>query len=1116
MNHARLSAAALVALFAVFFILPGTAAGATFDNDFTQGQTLDAANLATSTTGGGVAAVAAGRLSLSTPVSPDSAVCYFRAPVTKNQVAVYATRFRIGALNDGGSLAILDMHAGASPPVSSSTRLLSGRVVRSGVTYGFQLLRVGVDGITRYYNFANATWGVSPAKFSLQPSVTYVLKFETNSNGQFRYVVCSQAGNALVNGMTMWTPFSTVLGDASNTYWPYLGDADAAAAGTLDVDSIAGPASSVPTPDTTPPLVTLTAPADGSTVAGLVPVAATASDSGTGVSRVEFRVDGELIGAPTGPSYAATWNSALALPGSHTIEATAHDFAGNSATSSVRVQIAPPDTTSPNVIITSPADAAVVSGIVSLSASAADVDSGVARVEFRVDGVLVGTAFAPPYTVTWDSTASLGSHTIEAKGFDVAGNSATSAVTVLVVDTAPPAVFIQTPPNGAAVFGLVTIQASASDSGSGVAQVEFRVDGAAIGTDDTPPYAATWDATGAASGSHVLEAIATDGAGNTGVASVTVTVPLPDVIPPTVSIVVPSEGATVTGTVLIGASAGDVGSGMSRVEFFVDGVFVGVSYRHMYVASWDSSGAVPGPHVITATAYDLVGNSASASITVQVPDQTVPTVVLTSPLDGALVSGDVPLEATAWDADSAVDSVEFRVDGAVLAVDSSAPYSAAWDSSAASPGAHTITATAFDAAGNTNSASATVLTPDPVPPTISMGSPADGATVSGTVPIAATASDVGWGVAYVEFSVDGSSISSDTASPFAATWDSAAALPGAHTITATAFDKAGNSSSTSVSVVLSASDVMPPTVTITSPANGATVSSSVGITASAADSESGVGGVQFRVDGVYVFSDTIAPYEAVWDATGAATGPHTITARAYDLAGNSATATISVTIPAPNPGTTFTNDFTLGQPLDTSRLGTSVVGGGTVTMTGTSMLLSTSANTDSAICYFVSPILKNEASTYAVKVRFSGFSDGAALGVLDLHNGDTPPSETASGYLSARVVRSGLTHGLQLRRVGTDGITRYYNFSNATWGTTATKFSLQPNVTYIIKMDVNTAGQFRYVVCGQSGNPLVNGTTAWTSLSTVYNNASNTYWPYIGDALPSGFGTLEVFSITGR
>jgi hypothetical protein len=827
-------------------------------------------------------------------------------------------------------------------------------------------------------------------------------------------------------------------------------------------------------------------------------------------------VDGDLIGAPTGPSYSATWNSALALPGSHTIDATAYDFAGNSASSSVQVQIAAPDVTSPNVLITSPADAAVVSGIVPVSASATDADSGVARVEFRVDGVLVGTASAAPYTVAWNATASLGSHTIEAKAFDVAGNSATNTVTVLAIDTAPPAVTIQAPPNGTVVSGLVTIQASASDVGSGVTQVEFRVDGGAVGIDDTSPYSATWDASGATSGSHVIEAIATDGVGNTAVASVTVSVPLPDVIPPTVSIVIPSEGATVTGTVLIGASAGDVGSGMSRVEFFVDGTFVGVSYRHMYVASWDSSAAVPGSHVITATAYDLVGNSASASVTVQVPDQMAPTVALTAPTDGALVSGVVPLEAAASDIDSTVDRVEFRVDGVLLAADPSSPYSATWDSSAASPGAHTITAAAFDAAGNTSSASVTVLTPDPVPPTVSIGSPANGATVSGTMPITATASDVGWGLAYVEFSVDGSPISSDTASPFTATWDSSAASPGAHTITATAFDKAGNSASTSVAVTLSATDVTPPTVTITSPANGATVSSSVGITASAADSESGVGGVQFRVDGVYVFSDTIAPYQAVWDATGAAIGPHTITARAYDLAGNSATATISVTIPAPNPGTTFTNDFSLGQPLDTSRLGTSVFGGGAVTMTGGSMLLSTSANADSAVCYFVSPIFKNEASGYAVKLRFSGLSDGAALGVLDLHNGDAPPGEIANGYLTARVVRSGVTHGLQLRRVGTDGTTRYYNFSNATWGTAATKFSLQPNVTYVIKMDVNSAGQFRYVVCGQSGNPLVNGTTVWTSLATVYNNVSNTYWPYVGDASAAGFGTLEVFSITGR
>ncbi len=148
-------------------------------------------------------------------------------------------------------------------PLLSATRLLSGRVVRSGVTYGFQLVRVGTDGATRYYNFANATWGTTATKFSLQPGVTYILKFETDTAGRFRYVICGQGGYALVNGTTLWTPFSTVLNDAANTYWPYLGDASDTTAGALDVFTISGPATTPPVTDTTPPAVSITTPASG-------------------------------------------------------------------------------------------------------------------------------------------------------------------------------------------------------------------------------------------------------------------------------------------------------------------------------------------------------------------------------------------------------------------------------------------------------------------------------------------------------------------------------------------------------------------------------------------------------------------------------------------------------------------------------------------------------------------------------------------------------------------------------------------------------------------------------------------------------------------------------------
>ena len=94
-------------------------------------------------------------------------------------------------------------------------------------------------------------------------------------------------------------------------------------------------------------------------------------------------------------------------------------------------------------------------------------------------------------------------------------------------------------------------------------------------------------------------------------------------------------------------------------------------------------------------------------------------------------------------------------------------------------------------------------------------------------------------------------------------------------------------------------DTTAPTVALTSPAAGATVSgSSVALAATAADNV-GVARVEFKVDGTLITSDPTSPYAATWNASSATAGSHTILATAYDAAGNSASSSRSVTVPAP-------------------------------------------------------------------------------------------------------------------------------------------------------------------------------------------------------------------------
>jgi subtilisin family serine protease len=91
------------------------------------------------------------------------------------------------------------------------------------------------------------------------------------------------------------------------------------------------------------------------------------------------------------------------------------------------------DTTPPTTSITSPAGGATVSGTTTVSASASD-NVGVSRVELYVDGSLAGTDTTSPYSFAWNTTTvANGSHSLQTRAFDAAGNSGSSATVSVTV-----------------------------------------------------------------------------------------------------------------------------------------------------------------------------------------------------------------------------------------------------------------------------------------------------------------------------------------------------------------------------------------------------------------------------------------------------------------------------------------------------------------------------------------------------------------------------------------------------------------------------------------------------------------------------------------------------------
>jgi phage replication-related protein YjqB (UPF0714/DUF867 family) len=713
--------------------------------------------------------------------------------------------------------------------------------------------------------------------------------------------IVSTAGALRIGGNAVWGEFFQGAIDNVRLYDRALTAEEIRADMNTPVES---------SPDTNAPSVSISSPSAGSTVTGTVTVTATASDD-VGIASVKILVDGNEVGTATAAPYTASWDTTSVGNGTHAITATATDGAGNKTTSSavsVTVKNDTPDTTAPTVTITSPANGAVLAKTVTIAATATD-DVGVTSVQVLVNGQAIGTDASSPYAVSWDTTSRPnGTYSITAIATDAAGNSKTSAavsVTVKNADTTAPTVVVTSPVAGAVLSGTVALIANATDD-VGIASVRLLVNGNAVGAAGTSsPFNVSWDTTAVANGTYAITAVASDAAGNsTTSAAVNVTVRNVDSSAPTVAVTSPVGGAVVFGTVSLVASAAD-DVGIASVRILVNGSPVGVpGTSSPYSVAWNTSGLPNGTYTITATATDAGGNtstSAPVAVTLDNPDLTAPSVSVTSPSAGAALSGTVTLAAGATD-NVGVASVRFLVNGAqVGAIDTTSPYSAAWNTTAVSNGTYTIAAVATDAAGNSTTSAAisvTVGNADTTAPTVAITAPGGGAVLTGPTTISASASD-NVGVASVRFLVNGAQVgATDTTSPYAVSWNTTAVANGSYTITAVATDAAGNTkTSAPIGVTVNNADTTAPSVAITTPAAGAVLSGTTGVSVAASDNV-GVVSVRILVNGGQLGPVlTGSPYTVLWDTTGVSNGSYSISAVATDAAGNSKTsALVSITI----------------------------------------------------------------------------------------------------------------------------------------------------------------------------------------------------------------------------
>ncbi len=188
------------------------------------------------------------------------------------------------------------------------------------------------------------------------------------------------------------------------------------------------------------------------------------------------------------------------------------------------------DTAAPVTAITSPAASSTLGGSVTVQVSASDA-VGVTKVDLYLDGVLGSTSSQAPASFAWDTIGlPNGTHTLHSKAYDAAGNAGVSTTVtvnvqniVAVPDTQLPTALITSPTSGIIVGRSVKIYTQTTDN-IGVVRVELYLDGAitASSTSTSPTFSLNtgkW-----AKGTHSLQIIAYDAAGNVGTsASVAVT-----------------------------------------------------------------------------------------------------------------------------------------------------------------------------------------------------------------------------------------------------------------------------------------------------------------------------------------------------------------------------------------------------------------------------------------------------------------------------------------------------------------------------------------------------------------------------------------------------------------
>src|ERR1035437_8815092 len=253
----------------------------------------------------------------------------------------------------------------------------------------------------------------------------------------------------------------------------------------------------------TNPVVTVTAPTVGSTIAGTsVTLSATATPSqGNTIAQVQFQVDGSNVGAPvTTAPYNYNWDSTSVSDGQHSITAVATDSGSRQGTSdpiSVTVRNNPPVRSggAPSGIL--PSNTTSVNLALTTDENATCKYSTTAGTSYASMPNTFTTTGGTSQSTTVSGLTSGNSYTYYVRCQDAIGNTDITdyPISFSIASSTAPTVAVTAPGQGSIVSGNVTLSATATPSqGNTITQIQFQVDGSNVGAPITSsPYNYSWD-----------------------------------------------------------------------------------------------------------------------------------------------------------------------------------------------------------------------------------------------------------------------------------------------------------------------------------------------------------------------------------------------------------------------------------------------------------------------------------------------------------------------------------------------------------------------------------------------------------------------------------------------